>query len=167
MQVHNVHEREFPLPLPNVGALIDTLASREDRLWPKDKWPPMRFDRPLSVGAIGGHGPVRYSIEEYQQGQMIVFRFLGPKGFNGTHRFQVEDRRGRTVLRHVIDMRATGLANMSWPLMIRPLHDALIEDAFDRATTSLGSAPLRHARWSISVRVLRAIIQMLNRPNRD
>ena len=81
MQVRNVHERVFTLPLATVGALIDSLASRGDRLWPVKKWPPMRFDRPLAVGAVGGHGPVRYSVEKYLQGQMIVFRFSAPRGF--------------------------------------------------------------------------------------
>jgi antitoxin (DNA-binding transcriptional repressor) of toxin-antitoxin stability system len=53
MQVRNVHERVFPAPPAQVGALIDTLASADDRLWPGDRWPPMRFDRALSVGARG------------------------------------------------------------------------------------------------------------------
>jgi len=163
MQVRNVHERNFALPLATVGALIDSLAGRDDRLWPLGKWPPMRFDRPLAVSAAGGHGPVRYSVEEYRPGRSIVFRFLAPRGFNGMHRFEVEDRQGQTVLRHVIEMRATGLALLSWPLAIRPLHDACLEDCFDQAAISLGIQLDRPARWSIYVRVLRAIMQMLNR----
>jgi hypothetical protein len=156
MYVRNVHEREFPLPLATVGALIDSLASREDRLWPLGKWPPMRFDRPLVVGAVGGHGPVRYSIEQYRPGHSILFRFSAPRGFNGTHRFEVEDRQGATVLRHVIEMQATGPALLSWPLFFRPLHDACLEDCFDRATLSLGIPLERPAHWSIYVRLLRA-----------
>ncbi len=31
MRVRNVHERRFPQPLSTVGALIDSLASRDDR----------------------------------------------------------------------------------------------------------------------------------------
>ncbi|MGA3134445.1 MAG: hypothetical protein ABSC88_00475 [Terracidiphilus sp.] len=163
MYVRNVHERKFPLPLATVGALIDSLASRDDRLWPRGKWPPMRFDRPLVVGAVGGHGPIRYSVEEYRPGQSILFRFLAPRGFNGTHCFEVEDRQGKTVLRHIIEMRATGLARLSWPLAIRSLHNAAIEDCFDRATVSLGIDLPHPARWSIYVRLLRAARQMLTR----
>jgi hypothetical protein len=163
MRVLNVHEREFPLPLATVGALIDSLASRDDRLWPLGKWPPMRFDRPLAVGAVGGHGPVRYSVEQFHPGRSIRFRFSAPRGFNGTHRFEAEQRQGATVLRHVIEMQATGPALLSWPLAIRSLHNAAIEDCFDRATLSLG-IPLEHpARWSIYVRLLRAAMQMLTR----
>ncbi len=121
MQVRNVHERRFTLPPATVGALIDSLASHDDRLWPRDKWPPMRFDRPLSVGAVGGHGPVRYSVEEYRPGHSVVFRFTAPRGFNGTHRFDVEDRQGCAVLRHVIEMNATGPALLSWPIFFHPL----------------------------------------------
>jgi hypothetical protein len=139
-----------------VGPLIDSLASNEDRLWPRGKWPPMRFDRPLAVGAVGGHGPVRYSVEEYRPGQAIFFRFSAPRGFNGTHCFEVEDRQGKAILRHRLEMRATGPALLSWPLFFRPLHDACLEDCMDRATASLGIALERPARWSIYVRLLRA-----------
>ena len=161
MHVRNLHEREFPLPLATVGALIDSLASREARLWPSGKWPPMRFDRPLAVGAVGGHGPVRYSVEEYRPGRSIRFRFSAPRGFNGTHRFEVEEQEGKTVLRHVIEMHATGPALLSWPLAIRALHNAAIEDCFDQATVSLGIALPHPARWSIYVRILRAVMRIM------
>jgi hypothetical protein len=163
MQVRNVHERNFTQPLATVGALIDSLASRDDRLWPCGKWPPMRFDRPLAVGAAGGHGPVRYSVEEYHPGQSIVFRFSAPRGFDGTHRFEVEERRGQTVLRHLIEMRATGPALLSWPLAVRSLHNAAIEDCFDQATISLGIQLERPARWPIYVRLLRAVMRAVYR----
>ena len=121
----------------------------------------MRFDRPLAVGAIGGHGPVRYSVEEYHPSQSIVFRFSAPRGFNGTHRFEVEERQGKTVLRHVIEMHTTGMALLSWPLAIRSLHNAAIEDCFDKAAISL-KADLPHpARWPFYVRLLRALMRMM------
>ena len=167
MHVRNVHEREFPHPPARVGALIDSLASRDDRLWPRGKWPPMRFDRPLAVGAAGGHGPVRYSVEKYQPGQSILFRFTAPRGFNGTHRFEVEDRQGHTVLRHVIEMNATGPALLNWPLAIRSLHNAAIEDCFDQATISLGIQLESPARWSAYVRLLRAVMRIVTRRRRS
>ena len=163
MNVRNVHERGFPVPLAAVGALVDSLASRDDRLWPRDKWPPMRFDRPLAVGAAGGHGPIRYFVEEYRPGQSVLFRFSAPRGFDGTHCFEVEERQGATFLRHVLEMRATGRALLSWSLYIRPLHDACVEDCLDRATVSLGVALERPASWSIYVRMLRAFRQAVSR----
>jgi hypothetical protein len=159
MQVHNVHEREFSVPPVAVGALIDSLASQEDRLWPLGKWPPMRFDRPLAVGAMGGHGLIGYTVQEYQPLQKIVFRFTAPRGFNGTHRFEVEEWGGKTILHHLIEMRATGPALLSWPLAVRALHDACLEDCLDRATVSLGIDLPRPARWSVYVRLLRAVMR--------
>jgi hypothetical protein len=167
MLVHNLHERAFPVPSTTVGALIDSLASSEDRLWPTGKWHPMRFDRPLAVGAVGGHGPVRYSVEEYNPGRSIRFRFSAPRGFNGTHRFEVEQLQGQTILRHVIEMQATGPALLSWPLVIRPLHDACIEDCLDRATISLGVDLPHPARWSIYVLLLRAVLRAIFRSKRQ
>ena len=163
MHVRNLHERAFSLPLATVGALIDSLASREDRLWPVGKWPPMRFDRTLAVGAVGGHGPIRYSVEEYRPGQSILFRFSAPRGFNGTHRFEVGEREGKTVLRHVIEMLATGPALLSWPLLFLPLHDACLKDCLDHATLSLGLPLPRPARYSIYVRLLRAVMRAVSR----
>ena len=89
MRVLNIHERRLAAPAAAVGALLDSLASDADALWPRSAWPAMRFDRPLGVGAVGGHGPIPYAVEEYHPGRLVSFRFLGPRGFNGHHRFEV------------------------------------------------------------------------------
>src|SRR5688572_30624625 len=126
MKVLNIHERTFDFPADKVGALIDTLASPKDRLWPNGLWPRMEFDRPLGVGAVGGHGPIRYSVEEYRPGRSVKFRFSGPRGFDGYHGFFVVPDGARTILRHTLEMTTHGPALVSWPLVFRPLHDALI-----------------------------------------
>lgn len=157
MNVRNIHQREFPIPPAQVGALIDSLASREDRLWPWRSWPRMKLDRPLGVGAHGGHGPVRYFVEAFEPGRSVRFRFTGPKGFDGYHALEVVDSgEGRCALRHTLEMTARGAAAFTWPLFFRPLHDALIEDAFTVAETSLGLPP-QVKRWSPWVRVLRRV----------
>ena len=118
----------------------------------------MRFDRPLGVGADGGHGPIRYSVEEYIPGRRVKFRFSGPRGFNGRHWFEVvPEGEAATVLRHAIAMRAEGPALLSWPLAIRHLHDALIEDALTVAQASLGIEP-DIVPWSPWVRILRWLL---------
>ena len=68
MRLHNVHERALPVPAASAGRLLDGLGGRPDLLWPGESWPPMRFDRPLQVGADGGHGPIRYRVEEHAPG---------------------------------------------------------------------------------------------------
>src|SRR5512137_1953231 len=86
MRIHNVHERAFPAASPDAaGRLLDGLSSRPDPLWPEGPWPPMRFNRPLGVGAEGGHGPIHYRVAEYQPGRRVQFRFTGPPGLTGTH----------------------------------------------------------------------------------
>jgi hypothetical protein len=158
MNVLNVHERTMCAPVDAVGKLIDSLSSSEDRLWPR-RWPPMRFDRPLAVGAVGGHGPIRYCVGSYEPGISVTFVFTAPRGFAGTHRFEVERIDGESSrLRHVLEMRATGKARITWPLVYRPLHDALIEDALDRASAALGCGVVR-ARWSLYVRLLRKVLR--------
>lgn len=138
-----------------MGAVLDSLSSAEDRLWPRGEWPSMRLDRPLGVGAAGGHGPVRYTVSAYEPARRVLFTFTGPRGFNGTHCFEItEAPGGGTLLRHELLMRPTGAARLSWPLFFRPLHDAVIEESFDRAERAVGIQPVGHRR-SLWVRALR------------
>ena len=158
MEVLNIHERELDADAVQIGALIDTLASKEDRLWPKHIWPHMDFDRSLGVGAKGGHGPIRYFIKEYTPGISIKFRFTGPKGFNGFHGYEiVRCPKQKVVLRHTLQMNTYGPAILSWPLVYRPMHDALIEDSLATAQVSLGLSPKIHA-WSLWVKILRWVV---------
>jgi hypothetical protein len=159
VKVTNVHERLLPAPPAQVGQLLDSLASSDDRLWPSADWPPMRFDRPLQVGAAGGHGPVRYEVEAYEPGRRVQFRFTGPAGFDGFHAFEVVPLPdGHTLLRHEIRMVARGPALVTWPLVFRPLHDALVEDALSAAARLL-AIPVPRPRWSPWVRALRGLFR--------
>lgn len=158
MQVLNVHKRELKAGSKMVGALIDSLSSSTDALWPWHSWPRMTFDRPLAVGAAGGHGPVRYFVEEYEPGQAIKFRFTGPKGFDGFHSFQISNLSGQSVvLKHTIQMTTHGKAILSWPIIFRPLHDALLEDCLAQAQASLGQ-PFQMQGWSVWVIFLRWVL---------
>lgn len=152
--IRNVHERRLPAS-PAVHDLIDSLASPDDRLWPWELWPVMRFDRPLGVGAVGGHGPIHYAIDAYVPGQRIRFRFLGPAGFDGYHEWHVAPvGEQEVVLRHSLVMRTSGWARLTWPAAFRPMHDALIEDALHKAAAGSGQVE-RPPRWSPWVRLLR------------
>lgn len=153
MKILNIHERALPVPPEVAGTLIDSLASSRDALWPVAAWPPMLFDRALSVGATGGHGPVRYVVDAYTPGRLLTFRFTGPRGFDGVHRFEcIGDSPAR--LCHTLAMDARGVAMLSWPLLFRPLHDALLEDSLATAQASLGLEP-QVLPWSPWVRLLR------------
>jgi len=155
MKVTNVHQRLLYATPERVGALLDSLASPADVLWPSDAWPRIKFDRPLGVGATGGHGPIGYFVEAYTPGRSIRFRFTEPKGFNGWHAVEVLDATERhCVLEHRIEMKLEGAARLLWPLVVGPLHDACLEDVLAQAQAALGNQP-KIVPWSPWVRLLR------------
>ena len=155
MRVINVHHREFTASFSEVGALLDSLSSPSDRLWPRQS-PPMHLDRPLQVGALGGHGPIKYQVEQYTPRALVIFRFTAPAGFHGTHSFSVVPLSGIQGVRvtHRLEMTTSGRATWLWLAAIRPLHNALIEDAFDRVSLEL-KLPCVPRTWSAWVRMLR------------
>ncbi|WP_367048425.1 SRPBCC family protein [Streptomyces sp. Je 1-332] len=158
MGIYNVHERLLAATESEVGALIDTLAGSEDALWPREEWPPMEFDRPLAAGAVGGHGPVRYTVATYVPSTWVRFTFSGPRGFHGFHEYAVlAVDEEHTLLRHTLAMNARGPARLTWPPVWRPLHDALLEDSLDRAELACTGAVARSARRGRYVRLLRAL----------
>ena len=159
MAVVNVHTREVKATPAEVGALVDSLASETDALWPRESWPPMRFDRALGVDASGGHGPIRYRVEAYVPGRWIRFRFTGPRGFDGFHEYTVRPAGDGAVLQHLLAMRLHGIARLTWPLAFRWLHDALIEDSLDHAERAGTAISHPGPRWNIVVRLLRAALR--------
>ncbi|HZB08975.1 MAG TPA: hypothetical protein VE525_07685 [Rubrobacter sp.] len=159
MPAYNLHVRRLNASPQEVGDLIDSLAGDQDRLWARHLWPEMRFDRPLEVGAGGGHGPIRYTIEAYEPGCWVRFHFTAPRGFDGFHEFIVHPRGpGVTDLHHLLAMRLRFPAWLTYPLMWRPLHDALLEDTLDRAEKSLTGTVESPARWKRYVRLLRKVL---------
>jgi len=158
MKVVNVHQRELSANEERVGALIDSLSSEDDRLWPTHSWPRMKLDGPLRMGASGGHGPIGYVVAAYKPGKYIQFQFTRPKGFNGFHSFQSEEcGKSVTLLRHTIEMTVHGSAVLTWPLITLPLHDALLEDALATAQASLGMTP-QIRKWPLWVKWLRWVM---------
>ncbi|MER7734258.1 SRPBCC family protein [Streptomyces erythrochromogenes] len=163
MGVFNVHERVLTAGPDQVGALIDTLSrGADDRLWPGRLWEEMELDRPLAVGAAGGHGPVRYTVSAYVPGTWVRFAFTGPRGFHGFHEFTaLPVDADRTVLRHTLAMTVSGVSRLTWPLAYRPMHDAVLEDCLDRAERACTGVLARRARWSPYVRFLRGLERLV------
>ncbi len=122
----------------------------------------MCLDAPLGVGATGGHGGVRYRVVAYVPGKRVVFEFLPQgltRGLVGTHWFEVIPVDGGATLRHVIEARCAGLPALRWRAVIEPLHDALLEDALDRAERHVLGRLERSARWSAWVRLLAFLLE--------
>jgi hypothetical protein len=158
MKIYNRHERKIQASATDLGALLDTLSGPADQLWPVDDWPPMKFDALLQEGARGGHGPVRYHVTEYAPSRRVVFQFDGDGltgGLDGRHFFEVVPRRDCAVIRHVVDAECDFRMWAKWRALIEPLHDALIEDAFDRVERIHHPGPSGRSRWSLWVRFLR------------
>ncbi|MFJ1549410.1 SRPBCC family protein [Streptomyces sp. NPDC088246] len=156
MGVYNVHERLLVRKESEVGTLIDTLAGTDDKLWAREQWPPMEFDRPLAAGAVGGHGPIRYTVTAYVPSTWVRLTFSGPRGFHGFHEYTVlAVDEEHTLLRHTLAMNARGPARLTWPLIWRPLHDACLEDSLDRAELVCTGTVARPAHWGRYVRLLR------------
>ncbi len=125
MKVINKHKRTISQPIQKIALLFKTLAT--------DKWPPMKLDKGLQEGSKGGHGPIRYHVIDYQEGKSIKFQFDRPLGFDGYHKFELTSLEADvTELTHTIDMTTAGFGTIKWLFAIRWLHDAYIEDAFDK-----------------------------------
>lgn len=150
--VRNVHQRLIPVAAQRLASLVD----RPEDAWPAPQWPALVLDRPVSVGARGGHGPIRYHVTAHEPGRRVAFTFDPGMGLVGTHTFTVEPAGPEAALvRHVLEGEVAGFARLRWSLVVRWLHDAVLEDLFDRAEAAVGTGPARPARWSPWVRVLR------------
>lgn len=153
----NVHERHIAASAQRVGEVLETLATDDDLLWPGATWTPMVLDRGLEPGSRGGHYDIRYTVTAHDAGRRVEFTFDREIGLDGTHALRVVDLGdGTSLLRHELEGRAHGWMTLLWPLAVRWAHDALVEDAFDRAEAALGAGPRVPARWSCWVRLLRA-----------
>lgn len=159
MKVLNIHRRMIGQPKEAIMALLETLGTKNDLVWPLEKWPAMRLDQGLKVGSRGGHGPIQYTIDHYVPGELIRFEFSRPKGFHGCHRFEFsETGPDKTMLTHTIEMHTSGTGTIKWLFAIRWLHDALIEDAFDKIENHF-SLDTKETKWNSWVKLLRYVLK--------
>ena len=158
--ISNVHQRTLPVPVDEAGFLIDGLAGPDDRLWPYDRWPAIRFDHPLQVGAKGGHGPFRYKVGAYTPGRRLQFVFGDPNA-EGFHEFELlEGDETHCVLRHTLMAHPSALFSVAWSLFIGPLHDACLRDLLDRAEAATGGESRRRPH-PVAVRARLALLRPL------
>ncbi|WP_033960546.1 hypothetical protein [Psychroserpens jangbogonensis] len=155
MRVINSHKRIIDQPEEKVSELFKTLATNEDQIWPSINWPAMRFKDGLKSGSQGGHGRIRYTIIAFEPGKHIKFEFTKPEGFNGTHELNIKAISEETTeINHLIKMNTNLKASFLWLFMIRWLHDALIEEAFDNVENyfSEESKRTKYNFWVILLR---------------
>lgn len=162
MNILNVHKRRLYTSPEDAWRLLANLGGKHELLWPRG-WPAMRFDRPLGLGAVGGHGPIGYYVEQYSPPELIRFRFTAPKGIDGYHEFRIEPQIGGVQFRHTLRARSRGLATWYWLLGLRALHDACVEDMMDRAS-SYSSGHEFHSPHSLRVSALRWLLRRFPSP---
>lgn len=151
--IRNTHQRLLPCTPEEAAHLIDNLSGPEEALWPVAGWPRMRLSDGLNPGSYGGHGPIGYFVEAYRPGRTVHFRFTDPCGFKGYHRLEVREHEHGCMLEHDLQVSTSWMAWLKWHLIFRPLHDALLEDALDRAATRFGG--LATSQHTLYVRLLR------------
>lgn len=163
MKVLNVHKRILNQSKKEVSDILATLATDNDRIWPNEKWPAMKFRDEIKIGAKGGHGPIRYTIEKLNPKEIIQFRFSKPHGFNGIHKLElIELSQEMTEIKHTIDMNTSGKGTLIWIFVIRPLHNALIEDGFDKLENNFIDYK-KSSKWSFWVKFLRKQLNQRNK----
>ncbi|MFC4638230.1 hypothetical protein [Deinococcus hohokamensis] len=156
--MQNIQYRIINAPSGTLGDLLEAVASPEGKLWPAPAWPPLILDAGLTPGSSGGHGPIRYRVTDHDPGRRVRFKFAPDLGLAGFHEFLIEDL-GPTSCRvtHTIQGTLRGSMILLWPLAIRWLHEALLQDLFDQAERLATGQVARSARWSLWVRVLRSL----------
>ncbi|MFI6769029.1 DUF2867 domain-containing protein [Streptomyces sp. NPDC050355] len=145
--VRDVHVRTVAAPAEVVGALLDRIGSDRDPLFPTPVWPALRFDRPLGVGADGGHGRIRYRVGAYEPGRRIRFDFT--EGAGGWHEFTVRPLGSDGCrVEHVLENQLPFGQLLLWTTAVRPVHATMVEEIFDnieRAATGRLAAPVRRS----------------------
>ncbi len=160
--IENRHSRTILSTVAEGERLLKGLAREGDPLWPFERWPALRFKEGLTPGACGGHGPIRYAVETVGLRE-VRFRFPGANGFHGWHALEISPEEVCGLrLTHRMHLDLEGPALLRWHLVIRPLHDALIQDALDKAQAHLEHRPWIPRPLSRRVRFLRSL--MLRQP---
>lgn len=163
MKIFNIHKRIINQPKSKIVEILKTLSTENDKIWPNENWPAMKFDNGIQIGAKGGHGPIRYHVEKYDPTDIIQFRFSKPIGFNGIHKFEIKELNEQsTEITHTIDMITEGKGTLIWIFAIRYLHNALLEDAFDKLENNFPNN-IKFTKWNMWVRFVRNELKKRNK----
>lgn len=162
MKVLNIHERTVIGDADQARRVFDSIGEKQDLFWPRKNWPALRLNAPKEQGGSGGHGPIHYRSLVHESGKKTVFQFenIGlSRGLSGCHFFELQMDGDRVTARHVIDAKLHGWALLTWPLFIRPMHDALLEEALDNFEKAITGFIKKTSAYSPYVRLLRFLIR--------
>lgn len=136
--IRNVHERTTPGSVKHAWSLLEQLGSPADQLWPGGRWPRMHLNHGVTPGSQGGHGALKYHVSQVEPHRRVRFDFDGfPWGY---HEFSIAPTAGGVHWRHLL-VAAIPLSD--------PVHDAVLEDLFDRAEALMAGRPIQPRRLSM------------------
>jgi hypothetical protein len=159
MKIINTHQRKYEHPIDKISKIFESLSSTKDMMWPHERWSPMTLEQGLNVGSSGGHGPIKYFVSQYNPGRNVEFTFIEPSGFRGIHKFELNETINNScLLKHQIKMNVSFKGFILWYFAIKWLHDALIEDCFDKVQNQI-STTKSHTKWNAWVKILRALFK--------
>ena len=155
--IHNEHRRTVRATPGRAAFLLDEIAEPGNAYWPSDRLASPADGPPAGRRRHRRARPRPVLVHGLRTGTAGGVHLRARHRGIGTHTFDVLDgpTRDTCVLRHVISGRTHGLGVLAWPLAIRWLHDAVLEEMLDRAAVVLGDPPATPARWSPYVRLLR------------
>ncbi|MBY6061399.1 DUF3995 domain-containing protein [Microbacterium esteraromaticum] len=142
--LRNTHSRVIDVDIDTAERLLAGLGGPDDQIWPAGRWAPMVLDRGHAVGSAGGHGAVRYVVQD--SGPRHVRFQLTSKGLEGWHELRIEEDAGGVRWTHELVLaQAGGFVRR----IVIPQHDACLEDLLDqvgavahgRPTTRRGLRP--------------------------
>ncbi|GAA3671837.1 hypothetical protein GCM10022224_040020 [Nonomuraea antimicrobica] len=129
--VCNVHERVIPGSPEEVWTVLIGI----EKLWPADIGS-FRLPDGVHPGAPVHHGPWRYVVGAVEPGRRLWFDT--GKVLSEGHGFVLIPVEGGTLVRHELKGRLSGTFRLLWPLVVRRLHDKVVEhilEALEREVT--------------------------------
>jgi hypothetical protein len=164
MKVRSAHEREMSGSIEQAIEIVKTYGTLNDQMHPDELWPKIRSvepDGPPAVGKVYIRGAVRFMITFFNIGPTKAhygWKFIEPAGFNGRHESQVEDIGNRRLrFKTFVEIELRGIKFIIlWFLIMRPFHNAVVEDCLDKAERKLGNSP-KGREWSLWVKLLRRL----------
>lgn len=158
----DIRSRQIVGTLEQASFLLQGFADDSPILWPINLWPRDKFDSPLQVGAIGGHGATKYVVVSYDPKKELVFKFISPKGYIGMHGFTLEtisiQGKQGVIITHVTKLLLKRYHLTMWYLAIKWVHEALIEDCFNNAELYLTGKIIKKTQWKWRVYFWRHIL---------
>jgi hypothetical protein len=76
-------------------------------------------------------------------------------GVDGRHYFEIIPRRGHVIIRHDLEGDCDLGMWLKWTFLVKPLHNAVIEDAFDKVESRFSGTAVKRSHWGSWVRFLR------------